>query len=362
MEKLQKQERQSNFELLRIVSMLLIVTYHYSIEAFFIPEGEEVTFNVLFLHAIGFGGPLGVDMFVLISGYFMVNQNFKPMKAVRLWMRCLFVPGFFAVFCLIRGETSIRAALSVLFTPVNLSYWFITSYFLMFLLSDFINAMIHSISRKALLAVIGILAAIYTVLPTCLGLRLDTSVLGFFILLYLIAAYIRLYSPKVLTSKHCLAAGIILHLLCNAAAGVFLYLGPSWPILARLANRMREMRDLTVVICAVLVFCGFKNLDIGRSKIINTLGASTLGVYLVHSNNFTDHMLWVKIMKSPGYLYSDKLVLFSLVAVAAEYLISTAVDMVYLYALEGKVMRCAEKGINFCTRRVARSENRYISQ
>lgn len=336
-------ERQSNFELLRTVSMLLIVAWHFSMEAFWIPDNEPVTFNVLYLHFIGFGGRLGVDLFVLISGYFMVNQRFRGRKVLRLWLHCLFVPGFFGLIALALGRTGIRELLGVLVTPINNSYWFVTTYFLLYLLSGYINAMIRAVSRRALLGIIVILAAVYTVFPTFLALRLDGSTLMFFILLYLIAAYIRLYSPKILESRWGLAAGAAFHLGCNLFSCVLLSLREAMPLLGHIGQRMSQMTDTTVVISAVLIFCGFKNLKIRYSKGINLFGAASFGVYLVHSNPFTDHLLWVGMMKSPEYLYSSRLVLFSAAAIAAEYAIGVGADLAYSLGLEERLMKIADR-------------------
>ena len=343
MEKQLKQARQSNFELLRTICMLLIVAYHFSIGGFCISDTEPVTFNVLFLTFIGFGGQLGVDIFVMISGYFLVEQQFRIKRAVRLWLRCVIIPAFMGVIALICGRTDIRSFLTVFFTPINNSYWFITTYFLLFILSPYINAMIRALTKKQHISVICILAAVYTVLPTFFGLRMDGSTLMLFVLLYLTAAYIRLYSPKLSDSKYCLAAGAGFHLFCNLVSCVFMFMRDSYPILGHIAGRMRCMGDTTIVIAAVLIFCGFKNLNIKYSKVINFFGASTLGVYLVHENIFTNRMLWVVIMKSPEYLYSSKLVLFSLVAIIAEYAVSMLIDMAYLYGLEGRIMKLADR-------------------
>lgn len=343
MEKQLKQARQSNFELLRIICMVLIVAYHYSNAGFSVPSTEPVTFNVLFLNFIGFGGQLGVDMFVLISGYFMIEQKFKIRRAVRLWLRCVIIPAFMGVIALICGRTDLRSFLTVFFTPINNSYWFITTYFLMFILSDYINALIHAITKNQHLTLICVLAAVYTVLPTFFAIRMDGSTLMLFVLLYLIAAYIRIYSPELSNSKYCLAAGIGFHLFCNLVSCVFMLMRDSYPVLGHIADRMRCMGETTIVIAAVIIFCGFKNLNIKYSKAINFFGASTLGVYLVHENIFTNRMLWVVIMQSPGYLYSSNLVLFSLVAIIAEYAVSMLIDMAYLYSLEGRLMKLADR-------------------
>ena len=68
-----KQERQSNIELLRIISMFGIIILHYNNtligKAFTYAAGNEVNYNILFVLESIF--ICGVDLFMIISGYFM---------------------------------------------------------------------------------------------------------------------------------------------------------------------------------------------------------------------------------------------------------------------------------------------------
>ena len=50
-------KRQSNLELLRIVSMILIVAHHYSVHGGFILP--EMNFNKAFIQVLSLGGKLG---------------------------------------------------------------------------------------------------------------------------------------------------------------------------------------------------------------------------------------------------------------------------------------------------------------
>lgn len=75
--------RESNIELLRIVSMVLIIMHHFSVHGTF-PFTPELTFNKVFLQVFGLGGKAGVVAFVMITGYFMVSSSFKLHKFGKL--------------------------------------------------------------------------------------------------------------------------------------------------------------------------------------------------------------------------------------------------------------------------------------
>ena len=86
--------RQSNIELLRIIAMMFIILYHIAFHgnwddgSIFWPD--EITFNVLFLQSILPFGKIGVNIFVLISGYFLINsvKDTWP-KIVKLWLEII---------------------------------------------------------------------------------------------------------------------------------------------------------------------------------------------------------------------------------------------------------------------------------
>lgn len=62
---MEKNIRQSNFELLRIILMLLIIAHHYSINSGFsnVFDFDNISVNVLFVQFISFGGKVEVNGF-----------------------------------------------------------------------------------------------------------------------------------------------------------------------------------------------------------------------------------------------------------------------------------------------------------
>lgn len=70
--------RDSSIELLRIVTMLVIVAHHYVVNSGITSEitAENVLkFNSLFCLIFGWGGKTGINCFVLITGYFMCKSD-----------------------------------------------------------------------------------------------------------------------------------------------------------------------------------------------------------------------------------------------------------------------------------------------
>lgn len=143
-----KQERKMNFELLRIVSMILIIVFHYSDWGKLIYI-EDYTINRLIGDFINIGGRLGVNLFVLISGYFLIDSKFKTKKLLKLifevWCYSVGIAAICFVFKI--GDLS-KATLMKSLLPISYNmYWFATTYVAMYLLSPFINKVIEHITK-----------------------------------------------------------------------------------------------------------------------------------------------------------------------------------------------------------------------
>lgn len=68
--------RNSNLELYRIIVMLLIVAHHYVVNSGLITVMEETPLSArsIFFYLFGAWGKIGINCFVLITGYFMCKS------------------------------------------------------------------------------------------------------------------------------------------------------------------------------------------------------------------------------------------------------------------------------------------------
>lgn len=160
--------RQSNIELLRLVVMGMIVLHH------FIFHGLGLYRNLAFGEA-----PLmdandtklaliadsflicGVDVFILISGWFSIK--FKAKSFVKLFAICSFLALIGYSAYLIRNGIPfdlgqlLRLVKRCVCVISMRTWWFIQLYFLLMFLSTPINKYIENASRKSLIYSIGIL-------------------------------------------------------------------------------------------------------------------------------------------------------------------------------------------------------------
>ena len=79
-----KNQRNSNLELLRIIAMVFIVSHHFAVHGFGDCNFVISNPNNYLIYLLSIFGKIGVDIFVLISAYFMVNSRFTLRKLLVL--------------------------------------------------------------------------------------------------------------------------------------------------------------------------------------------------------------------------------------------------------------------------------------
>jgi surface polysaccharide O-acyltransferase-like enzyme len=100
------------------------------------------------------------------------------------------------------------------------------------------------------------------------------------------------------------------------------------------ATYLKEMNMIPTLLCSLSLFLGFKNLNIGCNKVINTISASTFGVYLIHDNYFVGPFLWNTVFQNTLFLDSPFLLLHAIMTTIVIFLGCTIIDQIRLHLLE----------------------------
>lgn len=148
--------RDSRFELLRIISMLMIVTCHIALVPSKLVPGFESSLviqnnfiNAQIAQILGMFGRIGNILFVMISGYFMINLTFKRKRLYSLFNKVhVYVWPTIPILLLIGVSRDIRGWLSLLFPIILEQYWFVTVFVALMIFAPFINILIHSLSQS----------------------------------------------------------------------------------------------------------------------------------------------------------------------------------------------------------------------
>lgn len=131
--------RQSNIELCRILSILLVVLVHSQMTVFGVPRTESI--DTLLVYGLESLSIIGVNVFVLISGYFSIRLKIK--NIANLLYVCFF---YMTLLNILRLATD-SMELKYLFF-ISQSNWFIPRYIGLMILSPVLNAFCDNAGKK----------------------------------------------------------------------------------------------------------------------------------------------------------------------------------------------------------------------
>ncbi|RDU22172.1 acyltransferase family protein [Anaerosacchariphilus polymeriproducens] len=328
-----KKQRSSNLELLRIICILIIILSHYSVHGDFNINAASIPFNKFFIQSSGLG-EIGVDCFIFISGYFLVNSTFNFKKLLKLELEVLLYSIGIAIiyYVVSHGNIGMKEMIKACLPTLSGQYWFMSAYILLYMLSPFINLLIKSLSQRMHLLCIMVLFSIYILIPTFTMFTIaGSSNIMLFITLYLIAAYIRLY-PN--------ATNYFNHMKLNIIMIVLSYIIIILPIIiySKLGiisyNYFMGAHSLPLVVCSLSLFLAFKNMNISYNRIINWLAGSVLGVYLIHDNPIVRNYIWKYIFRNNTFLNSKFLVFHAIGAIIIIFVVCMAIDKIRISLVE----------------------------
>ena len=300
--------RQSNMELLRIVAMLMIITLHYLDKGNVLPEFAQMsTVNQYLAWIIEALCYTAVNIYVLISGYFLCSSKFTFKKLFLLWIQILFyswvIGGIFLLTGMAgEGATSLYELIFIAFPVTAGHYWFATVYVLLFGIFPFINAGITKMNKKQHRVCIAVLLVIFslwnTVLPMTMPMADNEGMdIAWFITVYVIAAYLRKYPEDIKYKRWKYAVGYFFFCGVTFCHGIVL-IGVDRIIgkLGNYATNWYSYNSLPVLLGSVCLFITFMKIEFKNEKIgkvINTVAGATFGVYLIHEHRYLRYM-WPK--------------------------------------------------------------------
>lgn len=345
-------QRSSNFELYRILCMLAIVAHHYVVNSGFTSSEGPLTTNPtaansIFLWIFGMWGKTGISCFLLITGYFMCCSKISIRKFIKLmlWIYVYRIV-IYAVFVYSGHEALTVVRIAKLLMPVwGFNANFTSCFFGFWLTIPFWNILIHNMARKQHLILIALLLGMYSFLGSIPSFDITFNYVTWFGVIYLMAAYFRLYSPACLERKKLWGAIAIISIIFSVLSVMaLLCIGKGNHFFVSDSNK------LLAVVVAVSSFICIKNCHIPYNKMINVVGGSTFGVLLIHANS--DAMrtwLWKDVVDCVGH-YSQtlpQLVGFSLGVVFAIFVSCILIDRVRIKLLEEPFFKWYDKKSRF---------------
>ncbi len=334
-----KKVRDSNLELFRIVTMLIIVAHHYVVNSGYlelIKEFGATSSNSLFLLLFGWGGKTGINCFVLITGYFMVKSQITLNKFLKLFLEIEFYSIIIAIIFFITkyNNYSIQFLIKDILPISSITNSFTSCYLLFFLFIPYLNILLNKTSERQHRYLIALCVLMFTILPL-IHIKISFNYVQWFIILYIIAAYLRLHPIKKFQSNKFCGLALLISFVCSWATVIW----GAWryDISGKVAwyKYVADSNAIFALTTAIFAFLFFKNLKIKHSKIINTISASAFGVLLIHAASDTMRQwLWTDTLQNTLFFNSDYLAIHAIASVLGIYIICTLIDFMRIHLLE----------------------------
>lgn len=341
-------ERDSGIELFRIVTMLLIIAHHMVCNSNLYSVVESDIFNpkAIFLLCISGFGKTGINCFVMITGYFMCKSRITLKKFLKLFLEVEFYKISLYIVSVIIGVKTLSAdgIFDAVFPFRSVDNGFTSTYILFFLFIPFINILIQNMDKTTHLKLIGLLLIVYTVLPTFFASEVTFNYITWFTVVYLIAAYIRIYPCELFEKKRIWILSAVLSFVVSVISIVVCSAGAKYLIGRNLAFFF--LTDSNKFLAVLTAFCGFmcfKNINIKPNRVINVIASTAFGVLLLHANGSLKDWMWHKLIGITQIYDSSLLLLWAIVIPILIYIVCCIIDLIRIYGLEKPFFRFYDK-------------------
>lgn len=333
-----RRERNSAIELIRIISMYLIILGHFEWQTRWSFDSSNIILKSS-VESLWIGGKLGVDLFVLISGYFLIKSRFKIKSFLNIWLISYvysIVIFLFAIFSGMR-QFNLKLLLKAIF-PSTSGYvnWFVTAYLIMYLLSPFVNMLLKQLNKRQFQILLFILILNFSVLRTIfhnpsVGTSGNDAV--WLLIVYTCGAYIRIYKKDIMNkfqSKY-IYLTLIVSLVFSVGSvfainyGEMLFNIKNKSMLYGLFLDGFSPSQLLSAVCLFLIFLKIKPFN---NKAINKIASTTFAIYLIHANTIIVDPLWNGMVKGYRYEGSAKVILYGIFVSCLIFLVCSLIELV----------------------------------
>ncbi len=269
--------RQSNFELLRIVAMFMVLMLHSDFWPLGIPTYSDfvsepvTTWTKVFFESVAI---VCVNVFVMISGWFGIKPTVKGLSGFIFQSLYFFIGSYLVlILCGIVRPSVTGLAGCFFFTKED---WFIKSYVALYILSPVLNMFAEKCSKRQFeIVLVGffVFQTLYGMTSTAQYILRGYSAFSF-IGLYLLARYLRLYGERLRISRY----GMTIYFGSMVVNSFLFYFtqrfGPKFDMYG-------YINPLVIAGAAGLILA-FNRYRMGTSKLINFVAKSAFAVYLLH--------------------------------------------------------------------------------
>lgn len=329
---MKKDNHNYGIDLLRIAAMLMITAHHFSLHSGIAldPGSAEETIMAVF----ALGGKTGVNIFVLITGYY-ASGKIRREKLIGLLGCTSFYSLTLTLAAVLAGSVGfskkllLKAGLPLLFGE---TYWFVVTYLELYILIPVLNKAIENLEKKTRKAYLVCFTGLLCILPSVIGKFIHVNDLGYsplvwFIYLYYLGAYLRKYCQDAKFCGYILAIAGSVQIAACVISQRRIVDGFLYDILQCFADY--NANALCPLLVAVSMLLVFQNMDVRRGrKLLRLLGSATLGIYLFHDNVNFRGLLWNTVYRLVSGFGTGSFLVCAVLCVLLVFALGFAVETV----------------------------------
>lgn len=296
-----KGKRNYGIDLLRIVSMLMVVILHILGQGGVLKSSQILSSQYEVACFLEMACYCAVNCYALISGYVGVDSKFKLSNIAYIWLQVIFYSvGIAALFAYFIPEVYINDVFEG-FLPVTKNlYWYFTAYFCIFFFMPFFNKAIQNMSEKQLKYIGVCIFIIFSIMQTLAKREVFYTNCGYsalwLALLYVLGGIIKKTEFLSKVKNYWLA---LIYLLCIVITWVekyvIDYLNQASPVEPERVGWLVSYISPTILISAIVLVVLFSKIKTGNvsAKLIAFFAPLSFGVYLIHVQKH----IWIYVMK-----------------------------------------------------------------
>lgn len=303
-------KRESNLELCRIITMVIIV-FNHIVSLGETIDKETLNMNTMLSLFLLLGGKFGTNVFVIIGIYFLTNSEFKFIRVAKLWCQTLFymIMLNFVDIVFFNASISFKVWIKSFLPIIGRSYWFVSSYIILLLLIPVLNKLYTKLNIRKLHIICGII--LFSLFPTVtfngnlfaksIPIRFFFKLIMFgpvwFSFLYILIKYIK----EQMNNSWLSSRSVKFYFLFWIASYGLMYLievelyrkgirGDTFSL--ENYSDIRDMSSLLCLLAAGSFFIIFNKINISYNRIINYIASDMFGVFLLHNHESSIPIFW----------------------------------------------------------------------